>query len=308
MHEVIRYILPEPESASLMIQVLLAGACAIGLVLWSMGRQLARPGCGITGLVLGGLSAFAAADALGGRGLMVVWIMAGSIVGCALAWLLYRAWMGIGCSILLALIVAAVSLAWHGHADPAVVETVTPTASGSRDADSGTDGRDNSAAPTREAGDDASEVLVDALLEKSENVGSWWKQLEESSRRLQYAISHPAVIEARRAVQGLRRAKVPRDCRDLIESGGMVSMVALAGAIVGLLGGLLMPNIAAIFQSALVGALLMLAGAKGLLTIYGPQYAGFIPEQSRSFLLTLGLIMAVGFIVQWTVWYMNADK
>ena len=242
--------LPDVSSATALIgQILLFGALLLGTVLWVMGRKMARPGCALTGLVLSGLGVLAVAPSLGGGELTLVWIIGGSVVGCVLAWLLYRVWMGISTGLLLALAVPAASVIWEGPAvepDQPVFNEVT------------------------ESMNVMSKSLEAIIERKAGLLHTWWEQLGPNAR-------HVIVVGA------------------------------AIGAGVGLAGGLLVPNAAAAFQSSLVGSLLILAAAKGLVMSYSPQHVGYLPQQLRSSLLLIGLITVGGIIIQWTLWSPKAD-
>ena len=244
------------EVMALATQVLLFGGLLLGLALLLLGRKMARPGCALTGLVLAGMGALAAAEQLGGRNLMVVWIVAGSAIGCVAAWLLYRVWMGISCAILLALAAPAASVFWEGTTLPPVVAPATQS--------------DEEAPAETDSGQ--SNPLTRMIESQGQVIRTRWEdQLEPAGRR-------------------------------------MISIAAAAGALVGLVGGLFMPNVAAAFQSALIGSLLILISSKGLVANYAPQHTGFLPHQPRTALLLLGLITAIGIAIQWTLLRSKADK
>jgi hypothetical protein len=52
------------------------------------------------------------------------------------------------------------------------------------------------------------------------------------------------------------------------------------------------------FTTALLGALLLMAGVNALLHVYGPQYEGQLPTQARYSYLTLGILTLVGMGIQ----------
>jgi hypothetical protein len=87
-----------------------------------------------------------------------------------------------------------------------------------------------------------------------------------------------------------------------------VYAAAAVGAIVGLIFGLLAPYIAASFQSALVGSMLMLFAGYGLVAQLAPSLAEHLPQTPRSILLALGLITVVGCSIQWCAFGKRADK
>ena len=52
------------------------------------------------------------------------------------------------------------------------------------------------------------------------------------------------------------------------------------------------------FTTALLGSLLLMAGANALVHVYGPQYESQLPTQARYRYLTLALLTLLGMIIQ----------
>ena len=88
----------------------------------------------------------------------------------------------------------------------------------------------------------------------------------------------------------------------------LIAICALAGGVAGLIIGLLFPNLAASFQSALVGALLMVYSGLQLLTVHAPDMAAKVAMTTRLHLILLGLITIVGVAIQWTLFQRKADR
>jgi uncharacterized protein YcfJ len=249
----------------------LIGLLVLGLILWLMGRKLARPACIISGLVLGGLAGFAIANRLSDQGSYVLPLTLGAaIAGALLAALLFRVWMGLSCAVLLALVAPAASLVWQGSTpifDLQPAQVALTEAEASPPSDNGA-----TAPPTAESALAAiTQRLRQGYEAAAEVVRNWWDDLAPATRSL--------VIGA-----------------------------SVIGAIIGLLLGLILPNTAAIFESALVGAMLIFFAGRTLLREHLPEQTAWLPATPRAMLVTLGLITILGLLIQWTLFRKAADK
>jgi len=96
---------------------------------------------------------------------------------------------------------------------------------------------------------------------------------------------------------------------ELGSAGQRTLKIALGiASLVGVLLGSLLPKVAAVVQSTLVGALLWVAGARGLLIIFFPVAMRDMRAGPRAWLVLLGLITLVGIFLQWSMRRRNADK
>lgn len=86
-----------------------------GLVLWVFGRKMARPGCGISGLMTGISFALILPSSHGSPQTLMTAIAIGGIVGFVLAWMLFRVATGLTLAVTLALIVPIADLAWRDN-------------------------------------------------------------------------------------------------------------------------------------------------------------------------------------------------
>jgi F0F1-type ATP synthase assembly protein I len=86
---------------------------AVGLTLWILGRRLARPICAISGLAIGGFLALVLSQALGDRAKLLIWVIIGCLAGATVGWLLFRVFMSISLSVLLALLLPAAVVFWN---------------------------------------------------------------------------------------------------------------------------------------------------------------------------------------------------
>ncbi len=76
---------------------------------------------------------------------------------------------------------------------------------------------------------------------------------------------------------------------------------AAAGALIGLMAGLAFPYPVAAFESALVGAGLMMLGVLGIFASQMPGASGWVADQPRVLIVVLGLITLMGVGIQWTI-------
>ncbi|MBI1336817.1 MAG: hypothetical protein GC164_07635 [Phycisphaera sp.] len=89
-----------------------------GVLLVLFGRKISKPVVGLSGLVFGGLMGLAISDLLGLGQLLFVVVLAASVVSCVVAMLLFRIWMSLSCTLVLALAAPALVLAWTGTPPP----------------------------------------------------------------------------------------------------------------------------------------------------------------------------------------------
>jgi hypothetical protein len=201
--------------------------------------------------------------------------------------LLFRFWVAVSDAVLLALVVPAGLMVWHGTPPPPGLSAATqPTEAdsnsgdtpeddaGSEDTEDFTPSADEVAAAATQP-DGAMRLAAGAMKDLYENqagaVAEWWKELTPQTRR-----------------------------RLLYGSGG--------GALIGLLLGLLAPLTAAGIESAVAGAMLIFFPGRALLTHWMGEQAAWLPQSPRWTVLWLGLITLVGFWLQWIISRRSTDK
>jgi len=261
---------------------------AVGVVVWLMGRSLARPACVLSGLALGAAGGLAATHLGSFRGLVMLGIVVGGgIAGAVLAAMLFRLWVAIVGAVLLALIVPAGLIVWHGTDPPSFAATQATEAAdaggnGDEADDAGEDGdgaipgvSEVAAATTGKSDSGAIELAAESLeglhAKQSEAIGDWWAGLETTTRRrLMYGCG--------------------------------------IGAAVGLVLGLLAPLTGAAIESAVAGAMLIFFPGRALLSHFFPEQAGWLPQSPRWTVLWLCLITLAGFWLQWITTRKSADK
>lgn len=97
---------------------------------------------------------------------------------------------------------------------------------------------------------------------------------------------------------------------DELGPGGrrVVYLGVIVGAVTGLVLGLILPKLAAALQTAIAGAVLIYTGGVGLARWQFGGEASFLPDSARGALVLIGLITALGVVIQWTVFRRRADK
>lgn len=249
------------------LTIALGFGALVGLMLWLFGHKLARPACVISGLVLGGLGGLVIGETLAEKGAMLLpLIIGGAIVGALLSALLFRIWMAVTGSVLLAVVALATAIAWAGTPQPTV-----PLLDDAREIEASLGTIEQAITNTVKS---PLESFREALHTKLEQGGlelrQWWKDLNSRTQSV------------------------------------LISTAAAAG-LTGFFLGLIVPNIAASLQTALVGALLIFSCITELLTVHLVQTT-WLPHTPRSAILTMGLITIVGLLIQWTLFRKKTDK
>lgn len=90
----------------------------LGLGLWLLGRKLARPCVGVSGLILGGIVGMILGQQNTAGNMLLPIVVFSAVAGCLCAVLLYRLWMGVSCAVLLALAAPLAWVAWAGTPPP----------------------------------------------------------------------------------------------------------------------------------------------------------------------------------------------
>lgn len=101
--------------------------------------------------------------------------------------------------------------------------------------------------------------------------------------------------------------------RDRIESKQTAlirqsATIAASVALVGLILGLLMPQLAAAVQSAWAGSWMMLTAGRSLMAIHMPEIDLTWLDAPEHFLWAIGLITILGIIVQWSASKRKSDQ
>jgi len=291
-------------------------ALGAGLLLWLLGRRLARPACAFSGLVLGGIGGVILGESLVDQGgIMLAIIIGTAIAGALLAALLFRVWMAMTGALIFGGVASAAVLLWQQAPVDEPVGTASADVSSLAGSDSETDGEsggesggelkidipiDALTGPIREgiasaiegAGDDDSEATATVSIDK------------EAAAKIGHAI-----LDALRGMAEYYRGSLS-DWWAEAGTGvrGTVMIVGLIAAGIGLLIGLIGPYFAASIQSATAGSILILFSSFSLLAQLMPEHLHWLPASPRGVLICLGLITLIGLALQWTFFAEKADK
>ncbi|MEX2543517.1 MAG: hypothetical protein WD316_00175 [Phycisphaeraceae bacterium] len=299
----------------------------LGLVLLLLGRKLVRVACTVSGVALGTMGGLWVGWAIGsGTVGTIALAVAGLIIGGLLAGLTFRLWVALAGAALLALAAPAAGVIWYGPvAAPDVAPAATPaTPATPADAADPAPASPDAAALAPEGDTDAGQAYQRAM----ELIQQWFareeapepdaEQLDPETRSQLEAMNFnaeqiqqliDAVAEAVRNWYGLQMDRVGGWWEDLgAGTRRFIYIVAALGALAGLGFGLIAPTLAASFESALVGAMLIFVAVRELLVRYAPGAGGYVPDTPRGVLLLVGLITIIGFLLQWTFARARVDK
>ncbi|MFA9478178.1 hypothetical protein ACERK3_07700 [Phycisphaerales bacterium AB-hyl4] len=283
----------------------LLAVALVGLVLWLMGKRIARTACAVGGLVLGGVAGFVLGETMSDQGAIVLPLVIGAaLAGGLLAGLLFRVWVALCGAVLLALVAPAAVLVWQGTpAEPVAAETrevavedrpeeaqprdlptsVTDAVRRTLDGERPFATREPDEPAAAEAEADADEADVEQVLEAAVAVARQWYDNQLTLVRQWWSDLGPATQRT-------------------------IYVTAAIGAGVGLLLGLLLPFVAASFESALVGSLLLLLAGRELTAMHAEGASAWFPQSPRMVIVWLGLITILGFAIQWTLFARRTDR
>ncbi len=281
-------------------------ALGAGLLLWLLGRKLARPACTFSGLILGGIGGVVLGEALVDQGgIMLALVIGAAIAGALLAALLFRVWMAISGAVIFGLAAGGAVLLWQGMP----IDSAEPT--GPVDALTG------DTTQTETNGDFKIEIPIDAITEQvRESVATAIEGDGESADAPAITVDKEvakkvgvAILDALRGVAEYYRESLGGWWSEASTgSRGGAILVGLVAAAIGLLIGLVGPYFAASVQSAVAGSVLMLFSSFSLLAQLMPEHLGWLPATPRAVLTCLGLITLVGLVLQWMFFAGKADK
>lgn len=303
--EQLQQMLEKLGSVGVLMPALTLGA---GLLLWLLGRKLARPACAFSGLVLGGVGGLVIGEAMVDQGgVMLALVIGAAIAGALLAALLFRVWMALSGALIFGLAASAAVLLWQqapvddsADAPPPGVSTLTET-----DSDAGETG-----------GEITLHIPIDALTDPIREGFAAAIDGEDSEAAAQLTIDREAaakigsaILDALRGLAGYYRESLDAwwsQAGTGVRGGVMIA--GLIAAAVGLLIGLIWPYLAASIQSSAAGSVLMLFSSFSLLAQLMPEHLGWLPASPRGVLVCLGLITVVGMGLQWTFFARKTDK
>ncbi len=303
------------------------GALAVvGLVLWLLGRSLAKPACAVSGLVLGGLAGYVVGALLSSEGAMTLpLVLGGAIAGGLLAVLLFRIWMGVTAAAILGLAVPAAVIIWQGTPITVHVTRADPTDADRTPVEADRPREKAEAAEAGAAGEAMPPMSIEIELPSWSMPGEDADTAEATRRPRARGDARRGVVDEAaeadeagplRAVGRVVQTTYDRQAAAIgawweglgSSARWLLVAAALIGGGVGLVLGLSLPNMAASLQTALAGSLLLFFPLRVLAEGYAPGMAGVLPTSPRATLVTLGLITLLGVLVQWALFQRRADR
>lgn len=298
-------------SVGVLMPVLTLGA---GLLLWLLGRKLARPACAFSGLVLGGVGGVVIGEALMDQGAVMLALVIGTaIAGALLAALLFRVWMALSGALIFGFAASAAVLLWQQAPIDSTADTAFPGLSSLTHTDSNAE----DAGETSGAGGEITlNIPLDALTDPIREGITSAISGEDTEASAQLTIDREAaakigsaILDALRGVAEYYRESLG-DWWSQAGTGvrGGVLIAGLIAAGLGLLIGLVGPYLAASLQSAVAGSVLMLFSSFSLLAQLMPEHLSWLPASPRGVLVCLGLTTIIGLGLQWMFFAGKADK
>jgi hypothetical protein len=159
--------LPLAAAGPVVMQGLGLLAMVLGVMLWLLGKRLARPACAGIWVILGMLAAGAICRLMGDGGLLPLWLVIGGIVTGAIGWMLYRVCLAMALALVLGLAVpAAVHFAQVGM-PPAEEISKTVTDEVARAADDSKSLTDDISTKATEKTDEIVDAVKTTVKEKT---------------------------------------------------------------------------------------------------------------------------------------------
>lgn len=268
---------------------LLWGLLAIvGLILWLLGRRLAKPACAIAGLVIGLAAGWLVAELAQAEQSWPVYLIAGSLIGAAVCWWLFRLWMGIGLALVLSLTLTPILLTdFPPHPPPpSPLSPLSPPAS-----------------PTRPSHLVLSDSLPKADLAKLKKIVRAASSDSPANHRSSDWSDRLMPMIRRQAAIWHHRLETP-----MPTSWKHPAAITAGVALLGLSIGLLMPRFAASVQSTWAGGWMVLTATRELIAVHAQPIDLSWLHSSDHWLVALGLITILGVIVQCSIGRPKTDQ
>jgi hypothetical protein len=254
------------------LDALLAWSGLIGLVLWLFGRHLIRPFFGILGLIDGGIFGLLLATRVFTSYPVMLFVIAGAVLGAVTAWSMYRLGMGVVLAVTTAVVAPIVVVSVMGAPQPALGEPIKHAISEIAAATSiPEDATTNENGQTVLKPGSAPPLMTDSVNKAIDDVRSafsdWWSKLP-----------------------------------------GSVSSIVLAAVVIGAINGVVLgtmvPGLASAFVASLLGVLLM---AGGIQRLFGSSLKSFTPDSPQGTMIMLGVLVVIGAGLQLTVFRRSSN-
>jgi len=282
----------------------------LGLIVWLLGRVLAKPACVLSGLALGGAMGLAGSHFIDQSATAsFAFAVAGAIAGALLAAMLFRLWVAAVGALLLALIVPAGLVVWEGTPPPPMQTAAAATSDESAEGESPDAAKDAADEEDAAAATSFDKPRGEGASEEESADGEPPAEEDETSQWRQYLASLQAAGDALQGLYDKQAASIEQWWDELDDQTRQrIYYGSAVGALIGLLLGVIAPYTAAALESAVAGAMLLFFPGMRLIQHSMDQPPEWLPESPRATLLWLGLITIVGFALQWTLARQNTKK
>ncbi len=283
-------------------QLAAAALIVVGVAPLLLARKLVRPAMALIGLAGGGFAMLIVPPMVVEAQVMPLLIAGGAVAGCLAGWLLFRPCVALGCAVLLALALPLGMLAREGKLPP-----LAPVAERTVAADA----EAQAAPPAQELVTDPLEVTPWPLaMMKHPAVAAPAPALAAASMMQLPALPAPAEVVAPARDWSTRLQTLGHDWRawwSELGAGTQRRLVSwfCGGALIGLLLGLIAPNLGVATLGGVLGSALVLVGASAWLAQAGVNSVWLEPAH---LVLSGGLITLGSVAVQWIVWGRRADR
>lgn len=306
-----------------------------GLLLWLIGGRLLRAGCVICGFLIGGLIGLIISEAAfqSGEGFyLLVLTLGGAVAGALLAGLLFRFWMALSMAILLGIVLPTLITVIYLGAGPPIHHGVVGPANWEQTARAGMDQLEEQGVV-----EDSQDMITnfqrgfEQFQAMVDNAKSEVKYNEETGKLNIDSMNHSSE-EAQTLNEPTGEDRVHDAAGELVDDikehgshllgvGGewiqatiqdfsewwnqqeswlktRLFIAGVAGVIIGLALGLLLPYIAAMIQTAIVGSMLILQPVFLFAAYMLPEQQEYLPHTWDQYLLWVAGMSVVGIGVQ----------
>jgi len=259
---------PFPESLAPLRWILPVATVLGGAVLWTLGRWLARPAGALFGLLAGGAGGLGLVHLMESAEMRLAGIALLALVGALVCWLFFRLWIAVILALVLAILAPGTSFLMRELPDAPAADSLLPARSLTLPT--------GQAPGTPEAGPGETEPEPEP---EPGQLGKLRRWMASAARALATGL-----LDHWEAQETATR-------RTLVVAG-------IAGAVTGLLLGLIAPWFAASVTTAALGTFALLAGMGTLTHRLLGEGNTFLPERPAGLLLLLLLGTALGSLIQ----------
>ncbi|MHC4994382.1 MAG: hypothetical protein ACYTGQ_04935 [Planctomycetota bacterium] len=253
----------------------------VGLLLWLFGKRLVKPTFSVMGLGVGLFVTTLALRINFPDVAPIPWLIAGGVIGLLVGLLMWRFGMAVVFMFAVAITAPVVVMTFQGIEGPEIVE------------------------PFVYQFGEAKQIVLDSVAQHAaepENTEGEKPKIDTSQL---LSLTEPLKLAQTEAWENFRL------WWDLLEpnQNWLLTLCSLGGGLLAFIFGIALPGVAASLVTALMGAVLIMAGVMRLSDGLLPDViVNLLPHEPRSIMLALGVAMVIGALLQWTFFRKPADK